>query len=164
MLVAGIGNIFFGDDAFGVHVIRYLADHPLPNGVRVVDFGIRGIDLGYALLDPWDGVILVDATQQGGQPGTLYVIEPDLGPSADFELEQITVQAHDAQALSVLRWARAQGGCFPWLRLVGCEPTHCEGYNGELLGDLTPAVAAAVTPAANLVHSLIRECRERAHA
>src|SRR5271165_3610783 len=78
ILIGGIGNIFFGDDAFGVEVARRLSGRPLPEGVRVVDFGIRGLDLAYALLDPYDAVILVDAVPRGGQPGTLYVLEPEL--------------------------------------------------------------------------------------
>ena len=69
ILIAGIGNIFFGDDAFGVEVARRLAQHPLPDTVRVVDFGIRGLDLAYALLDPYDAVILVDARSPRRQGG-----------------------------------------------------------------------------------------------
>src|ERR1700676_3752545 len=81
ILVAGIGNIFLGDDAFGVEVVRRLVQRPLPEGVRVVDFGIRGLDLTYALLDKYAAVIFVDAAPRGGTPGTLYVIEPELaGP------------------------------------------------------------------------------------
>src|SRR5438128_1754175 len=82
VLVAGVGNIFLGDDAFGVEVAQRLARRPLPAGVRVVDFGIRGLDLAYALLDPYEAVILVDAMPRGEQPGTLYVLEPDLGPDS----------------------------------------------------------------------------------
>src|SRR4051794_33940377 len=77
VLVAGIGNIFLGDDAFGVEVAQHLARREWPDGVRVVDFGIRGLDLTYALLDGYEVVILVDALPRGGQPGTLYVLEPD---------------------------------------------------------------------------------------
>src|SRR5438270_13830731 len=77
ILVAGIGNIFFGDDGFGVAVARRLAQRALPDGVQVVDFGIRGLDLAYALLEDYDAVILVDAMPRGGQPGTLYVVEPE---------------------------------------------------------------------------------------
>ncbi len=71
VLVAGIGNIFLGDDAFGVEVVRSLARRQLPEGVAVRDFGIRGFDLAYALLDPWSAVILVDALPRGEVPGTL---------------------------------------------------------------------------------------------
>ena len=77
ILIAGIGNIFLGDDAFGVEVVQRLARRPLPEEVRVVDFGIRGLDLTYALLDGYETVILVDAAPRGGPPGTLYVLEPD---------------------------------------------------------------------------------------
>ena len=84
ILVAGIGNIFLGDDAFGSEVARRLLLKPWPAGVRVEDFGIRGFDLTFALMDGYDAVILVDATPRGGVPGTLYTIEPDLS-----ELDQL---------------------------------------------------------------------------
>jgi hydrogenase maturation protease len=76
LLVAGIGNIFLGDDAFGVEVVKRLAQRPLPEGVRVVDFGIRSYDLAYALMDDWDLAILVDALPRGGEAGTVYTVEP----------------------------------------------------------------------------------------
>src|SRR5439155_26353965 len=85
ILVAGIGNIFLGDDAFGVEVVQRLAQRPQPEGVRVVDFGIRGLDLVYALLDGCEAMILVDATPRGGQAGTLYVIEPESEGAASLE-------------------------------------------------------------------------------
>ena len=78
ILVAGVGNIFLGDDAFGVEVARALSGRPLPEGVTVKDFGIRGFDLAYTMLDAWDTVILVDALSRGEAPGTLYLLEPDL--------------------------------------------------------------------------------------
>src|ERR1051325_7107702 len=78
LLVAGIGNIFMGDDAFGCEVARRLSARTLPAGVRVVDFGIRGFDLAYAIMDGPDVTVLVDATPRGGAPGTVYTIEPDL--------------------------------------------------------------------------------------
>ncbi len=78
ILVAGIGNIFLGDDAFGVEVARRLSGRELPRGVRVTDFGIRGYDLAYALLDGYETTILIDACPRGEPAGTLYVIEPDL--------------------------------------------------------------------------------------
>ena len=85
ILIAGVGNIFMGDDAFGVEVAQRLSGRQLPDGVRVVDFGIRGFDLGYALMDDQDVTILVDATPRGGDPGTIYTIEPDLN-----ELESLS--------------------------------------------------------------------------
>src|ERR1043165_3246641 len=78
ILVGGIGNIFFGDDAFGVEVVRRLAEGGLPPDVCLRDFGIRGIDLTYALMEGYDHAFLIDAAPRGGVPGTLYVIEPAL--------------------------------------------------------------------------------------
>src|SRR5439155_13673490 len=85
VLVAGVGNIFLGDDAFGVEVAQRLARRALPPEVRVVDFGIRGLDLTYALLDGYEAVILVDAAPRGGRPGTLYVLEPARGEPPEAE-------------------------------------------------------------------------------
>src|SRR3954452_5244184 len=95
VLVAGLGNIFLGDDAFGVEVVQRLARRPQPDGVRLVDFGIRGLDLTYALLDSCDAVVLVDATPRGGLPGTLYVIEPQVEGSASPEPGDLMLDAHD---------------------------------------------------------------------
>jgi hydrogenase maturation protease len=154
VLVAGVGNIFFGDDAFGVHVARRLADRVLPQGVEVVDFGIRGRDLGYALLDGYDAVILVDAVQRGGTPGTLYVIEPE-GSDAGF------MEGHDCRPDEVLGWVKAMGGQLGWVRLVGCEPENCAAGPEEeqdpstLRGELSDAVREAVGPAVELVESLL---------
>lgn len=78
ILVAGVGNIFNGDDAFGVEVVRRLAQRKLPDGVRAIDFGIRGIDLTYALLDGYGALVLVDTAQRGELPGTISIVEPDL--------------------------------------------------------------------------------------
>ena len=78
MLVAGIGNIFLGDDGFGVEVAQRLADRPMPEGVQVADFGIRGVHLAYELLDGYDALVLVDAVPMGEPPGTVAVIEPEL--------------------------------------------------------------------------------------
>ncbi len=82
ILIASVGNILLGDDAFGVEVAQRLARRPLPKGVRVVDFGFRGLDLTYAFLDGYETVVLVDARPCGGRPGALYVIEPDIGGPA----------------------------------------------------------------------------------
>jgi hydrogenase maturation protease len=107
ILVAGIGNIFLGDDAFGVEVVRRLAGLKLPESVRVTDFGIRGFDLAYALQDGYETTILVDACPHGEAPGTLYVIEPDLKALDDPEAPQPLVEAHAMNPVSVLRMAKA---------------------------------------------------------
>ena len=143
VLVAGIGNVFMGDDGFGVEVVRRLAGR-LP-GARVADFGIRGFDLAMALLEPHDLVVLVDAARKGATPGTLYLMElgEDSGP-ADFA-------AHGMDPAQVLRNARAMGGPPSRVVLVGCEP----GDFAEM-GRLSPAVEAAVDEAARMVESLVR--------
>ena len=104
ILVAGIGNILLGDDGFGVEVVNRLAERSLPDGVQVVDFGIRGLDLAYALLEEYDAVIFVDATSRGQTPGTLYVIEvPCEQPG------EISIDAHGMDPVKVLSLARALG-------------------------------------------------------
>jgi len=145
ILVAGIGNIFLGDDAFGVEVLRRLSQRSLPEGVRAVDFGIRGVDLTYALLEPWDAVIFVDAASRGADPGTLYVLEPQAGGPPSIE-------AHSMDPARVLSLARELGGIPRTLRVVGCEPAVIE----EGIG-LSPEVAAAVDPAVARIEELVRE-------
>ena len=124
ILVAGIGNIFFGDDAFGCEVASQLRRKPLPEGVRVIDFGIRSYDLAYAIMDGYDATILVDATPQGSAPGTIYLIEPDL-KKLD-ELPDEAVNAHSMNPVRVLQLVRSLGGKPGWLRVVGCEPAVLE--------------------------------------
>src|SRR5438105_7090490 len=95
LLIAGIGNIFLGDDAFGTLVAQRLAQRRWPEEVRVVDFGIRGIDLSYALLDGFEAVILVDAVPRGGAPGTLYVLEPELDEPSEPANAGMMIEMHD---------------------------------------------------------------------
>jgi hydrogenase maturation protease len=152
ILVAGIGNTFLGDDGFGVEVVRRLADRPLAEGMRVVDFGIRGFDLACALLDGYDTVILVDTTRRGGRPGTLYVIEPDPDePGAPGAAPA----AHDLDPVQVFRLARALGGRLPRLRLVGCEPATFGPEGGEV--GLSEPVRAAVGGAVELIEALVTD-------
>src|SRR5262245_23726453 len=107
ILVAGIGNIFLGDDAFGVEVAQQMAHRTLPEGVRVVDFGIHSFDLAYALLDNYDATILVDAVPRGGAPGTLYLIEPALDQLDAFDGQ--TLEGHDMNPVKVLQLAKTLG-------------------------------------------------------
>jgi hydrogenase maturation protease len=160
ILVAGIGNMFLGDDAFGCEVARRLLNEPLPAGVQAIDYGIRGFDLACDMLAGYHAVILVDATPRGRTPGTLYVLEPDLdGLSA--EPCQPIVEGHSLVPASVLRLVKTLGGSLPTLRIVGCEPAAI-GSLDEPQGELSPAVAAAVDPARNLIRSLIEELAEQA--
>ncbi len=164
ILIAGIGNIFFGDDAFGSEVARRLASrtHPLPDGVRVVDFGIRGFDLTYALLDGYDATILVDATPRGGTPGTLYVIEPDSRDANGPEDADLLIQTHGMDPVKVLRLARALNGQPMRVLLVGCEPETLGTDEDPVMG-MSAAVEGAVDEALPLIDSLVANLLAETH-
>jgi hydrogenase maturation protease len=153
ILVAGIGNIFLGDDAFGCEVAQRLGKRQLPPEVRVVDFGIRGFDLVYALLDGYDVTIFVDATPRGGAPGTLYRFEPDLGEFDDLDAQAI--DAHGMNPMKVLAMVQSMGGAFNRILLVGCEPTEVDTEEGQM--GLSEPVEAAVDEAVCMVESLVTE-------
>ncbi|MGH3327827.1 MAG: hydrogenase maturation protease [Streptomycetales bacterium] len=159
VLVAGVGNIFLGDDGFGVEVARRLAAEPLPEGVEVADFGIRGVHLAYQLLDGYDLLILVDAVTRGEEPGTVYVIEPDLdaiepvGPDA----EGPPIDAHGMAPDAVFALLKTFGGSVDRVLVVACEPTDVE----ERMG-LSPPVAGAVDRAIGAVLDLLAEPASRA--
>jgi hydrogenase maturation protease len=150
ILIAGIGNIFLGDDGFGVEVVRRLSD--LPQNVTVRDFGIRSYDLAYALLDGYDVTILIDAAPRGGRPGTLYVIEPEVGEGTE---SAPPADAHAMNPVSVLRMAKSMGPVSGRILLVACEPASLGGDEGEM--GLTEAVAAVVVDAVHLVERLVAE-------
>jgi hydrogenase maturation protease len=156
ILIAGIGNIFLGDDAFGVEVAKRLALRPLPPDVRVVDFGIRGIDLTYALLDDYNQVILVDAVQRGGRPGTLYIIEPLLESAG-------AMQTHEMAPAKVLAAAKAMGAALTNVVIVGCEPEDFGSEDEPRMG-LSRAAEAAVEEAVTLIESMVAKALEAANA
>jgi hydrogenase maturation protease len=153
ILVAGIGNIFLGDDAFGVEVVRRLAGRELPSNVTVTDFGIRGYDLAYALLDGYDTTVLVDACPRGAAAGTLYVIEPELSDPTDAEQRQEAVEAHSMNPLNVLRLATSMGGPLKRVLLVGCEPATLGPEEGQM--GLSATVEAVIDDAVKLVESIV---------
>ncbi len=157
ILVACIGNIFLGDDGFGVEVARLLAARSLPENVKVEDFGIRGFDLAYALMGPYDFVILVDACPRGGAPGSLYVIEPDPADAA-LAGPVSALEGHSMNPASVLRMVRSMGGRPPRLLIVGCEPEDLGPPEEGKLG-LTETVAAAAAEAVPLIETLISKHR-----
>ena len=156
ILIAGIGNIFFGDDAFGVEVARRLAARSLPDGIQVVEFGIRGLDLTYAILEPHEAVIIVDAVPRGGKPGTLYVIEPELEQVADPDSPVPMMETHNLDPLKVLALARSMGGKIDRVLLIGCEPDIL-GEEEELQFGLSESVRSAVEEAVLVVESLVRK-------
>jgi hydrogenase maturation protease len=164
-LVAGIGNVFLSDDAFGVEVAHRLAGRPLPDGARAEDYGIRGIHLAYELLEGYDTLVLVDAVPLGQPPGTLAVIEPkndasaeaDAGAGAGAEgsapgVNEVPdptavpmVDAHTMGPDVVLATLARLGGSVGRIVIVGCQPAELREGMG-----LSPAVAAVVDDAADL--------------
>jgi hydrogenase maturation protease len=153
ILIAGVGNIFLGDDGFGVEVALALSKRPLPESVSVKDFGIRGFDLAYALLDPWDAVIIVDALPRGEAAGTLYVMEPDLAALRGVASADTAINPHGMDPVRVLNLAASQGTMSAQVLVLGCEP---QDFGDELEGrmGLSAPVQAAVEEAAKMVLEL----------
>jgi hydrogenase maturation protease len=152
VLIAGIGNVFLADDAFGVEVARRLAQRELPVGVKVADYGIRGMDLAYELQEDYDAAILVDAVPRGQAPGTLYVIEPD------SEGAEPVLDAHSMDPVRVLGLARTLGSLPPRVLVVGCEPaTGMTLDDEELVMELSAPVRDALEPAVELVESVLED-------
>jgi hydrogenase maturation protease len=152
ILIAGIGNIFLGDDGFGVEVAQRLARRTLPGGVRVADFGIRGIDLAYALMDGYELTILVDATPRGGVPGTIYLIEPDLA-QAETPDAAAAIDPHGMNPMSVFALVRSMGGQCRRVLIVGCEPEPMLDEEGRM--GLSASVSAAVDAAIETIEGLM---------
>jgi len=150
VLVAGIGNIFLGDDGFGVAVAQRLLGRSLPARVDIIDFGIRGMDLAYALGQGYHAAVLVDSAPCAGLPGALAVMEaqPD-------DAEAAPLDGHRMDPQAVLRLARRLGPLPERVLIVGCRPeTISEEWSPESLLSLSTPVAAAVKKAADLVEEL----------
>jgi len=154
ILVAGVGNIFKGDDGFGVEVAQRLARRQLPPDVKVVDFGIRGIDLTYALLDGYRAAVVVDAMQRREVPGTVTIVEPERPSDETPAPEDLIISPHDLDPAKVFRLVRALGGSCERLLLVACEPATFGDEEEGLMG-LSPPVAAAVDHAVAAVETLV---------
>lgn len=156
ILIAGIGNIFLGDDGFGVEVAQRLAQRPQSEGICVADFGIRGLDLAYALLDEHEAVIFVDIAQRGQPPGTLSVIVPEIGTD-----EAVSMEAHGMDPVKVLALARSMGAPPTHIFIVACEPERVlSGDTDEdLVGELSDPVRAALDGAVEMVESLVAKIR-----
>lgn len=144
ILIAGVGNIFFGDDAFGCEVISRMRNEVFPPDVRVEDYGIRGTHLAFELMSGYDGAILIDAVPKGGEPGTLYVIEPDIANAGGV------ADAHSMDLGTVFAFMRTLEGKIPRTLILGCEPQS----PGEGMG-LSEVVDQAVGKAIPLVHEVL---------
>ena len=154
ILVAGIGNAWLRDDGFGGRVAEALGSRDLPGGVTVLDFGTGGLDLAYEVMRGYDALVLIDASRQGGEPGTLYVFEPEpesVGAIEDGEM----LNPHGMDPLTVLRFVKTVGGWPGKVVVIACEPAA-----GEEMGfELSPQVAGSVERAAELVLETIAELR-----
>ncbi|HSE71182.1 MAG TPA: hydrogenase maturation protease [Nocardioidaceae bacterium] len=159
ILVACVGNIFNSDDGFGTEVAAVLGRAPMPEGVRLVDFGIRSVHLVYELLSGYDVLVLVDTVgRQEGPPGTLYLLEPDL-TAQDRSVDPLAgavLDAHDLTPGGVMDLVPTLGGSVERILVVGCQPGSLEDGIG-----LTEEVRAAVEPAAAMVHEVVRRELDR---
>src|ERR1700686_4218579 len=153
ILVAGIGNIFLGDDGFGVEVAQRLSQRTFPESVRVVDFGIRGLDLAYALTDGPQVTILIDACPRGAGPGTLYVVEPDLIYLDSPNTSQVAVDAPPMNPMNVLCMAKSMGAPLQRILLAKCEPATLGPEEGQM--GLSEVVENAIGRAVALTESLV---------
>ncbi len=146
VLIAGVGNIFFGDDGYGCEVISRMRDETYPDDVRVEDYGIRGTHLAFELVSGYEGAILIDAVPKGGEPGSLYVIEPDV------EAAKGTADAHSMDLQTVFAFMRTLDGTPPRILIIGCEPASA----GEEMG-LSEAVERAVGRTIPLVREVFEK-------
>ncbi|MEW2399388.1 hydrogenase maturation protease [Streptomyces sp. NPDC046862] len=155
VLVAGVGNIFMADDGFGPEAATALAGRPWPDGVHVADFGIRGMDLAYRMLDGYDTVVLLDAMPHGESPGTLSLIEPDVAALPGGAAPE----AHAMDPVKVLALARHLGdGELPRVLVVGCEPeVRMKGDEVDVVVGLSEPVRAAVERSVPFVESLVAD-------
>ncbi len=153
-LIAGIGNIFLADDGFGVEVARQLAGRAWPEGVQVRDFGIRGMDLVYALLEDHDAVIFVDTVPLQDRPGTLRLIEPTIPEDG-----VVTLDTHGMDPVKVLGLARAMGAQPARILVVGCEPERIidPDQQPDVVVELSEAVQQAIPHAIEMVEELVAE-------
>ena len=156
ILVAGVGNAWLQDDAFGGTCARRLEERGVPSGVTVMDFGTGGLDLAYEIMRGYDALILLDASRQGGEPGTLYVIEPSMDDLKGSSIEDgDVINPHGMDPQTVLRFVGAIGGFSGRVVVIGCEP----GAVDEVGLGLTPVVEDVVERALALVTETIDELR-----
>lgn len=153
ILVATVGNLWLGDDGFGHEVAKRLRSRDLGDGIAVADFGSGGLDLAYEVMRGYDALVLVDVSKQGGEPGTLYVMEVDEAEVDGSLDEETQIDPHGMDPLTVLRFVKAVGGWPGKVLVVACEPERV----GEVGIGLSAPVAAAVDNAVQLVTETIEE-------
>jgi hydrogenase maturation protease len=160
ILVAGVGNSWLRDDGFGGEVARRLSAREMPSGVAVMDAGTGGLDLAYEVMRGYDALVIVDASRQGGEPGTLYVMEPDEqsvdGNFADGE----AINPHGMDPKTVLRFVKSIGAWPGRVVVVACEPADVS----DLGFGLSDQVQAVLDRAVELVVETVDELRGAAMA
>jgi hydrogenase maturation protease len=147
ILVAGVGNAWLADDGFGGEVVKRLLEEKLPSGVTVLDFGTGGLDLAYEVMRGYDGLVLVDVSRQGGEPGTLYLVEPDPEEIAGGIEDGEVINPHGMDPQTVLRFVKTVNGWPGKVVVVACEPAVVE----EMGMGLSPAVESVVAKAVDVV-------------
>ncbi len=155
ILVAGIGNVFLGDDGFGVEVVARLRERPHSTDIDIADFGIRGFDLAYALMEDYEAAILIDALPLGKKPGTVHVLEPEVDALAGVAL----IDSHSMNPMEVFKHVKQLGGKLPRTLIVGCEPASFGSDAGRM--SLSRPVRAAVTKAVDVVETLLQRLSQK---
>ena len=155
ILVAAVGNLWLGDDGFGGAVAKELRDRDLPDDIAVADFGTGGLDLAYEVMRGYDALVLVDVSRQGGEPGTLYVMEVDPDTIEAGIEDGAQIDPHGMDPHTVLRFVKATGGWPGRVVVIACEPEQVE----EVGIGLTPRVEAAVGRAVDLVAETVEDLR-----
>ncbi|MET0730637.1 MAG: hydrogenase maturation protease [Thermoleophilaceae bacterium] len=158
VLIAGIGNAWLKDDGFGGEVIKSLTERELPDDVVVLDFGTGGLDLAYEVMRGYDALILVDVSRQGGEPGTLYLMEPDRDEIAAGIEDGEIIDPHSMDPQTVLRFVKTVGGWPGKVVVIACEPMTVE----EMGLGLSDSVRASVDRAANLALKTVADLRVEA--
>ena len=155
ILVAGVGNAWLRDDGFGGQVARSLEQRELPPGVTVMDAGTGGLDLAYEVMRGYDALVILDVSRQGGEPGTLYVMEPDEHEVEGGIEDGQVINPHGMDPQTVLRFVKSIGAWPGRVVVIACEPAHVQ----EMGWGLSPDVEAAVERAVGLVLETIEELR-----
>jgi hydrogenase maturation protease len=154
ILVAGIGNAWLSDDGFGGEVVRRLEEEAMPEGTVVLDFGTGGLDLAYEVMRGYDALVLVDVSRQGGEPGTLYVMEAtEADAEAGIEDGQV-INPHGMDPQTVLRFVKTVGAWPGKVVVVACEPATVEEMGIGLSAEVERAVDGAVELVARTVDEL----------
>jgi hydrogenase maturation protease len=155
ILIAGVGNSWLQDDGFGGEVVKRLNAGAVPEGCTVIDFGVGGLDLAYEVMHGWDALILLDVSRQGGDPGTLYVMEPDQATIDGGIDEGTMINPHGMDPHTVLRFVKSLGAWPGKVVVIACEPLEVE----EMGLGLSEPVSAAVDAAVELTLETVADIR-----